>query len=127
MGLCKTVWHIDFYAKQAQYRQYRNSACRKTNPLCLPHKKIPKPLKGLGIRNAGDGGRTHTVSPPTDFESVSSANSNTPAYVGTLLVYQPHAKLSRHPRRDFADKFSDFFCQKALTNGFHAAIIISVA
>ena len=30
--------------------------------------KIPKPLKGLGIRNAGDGGRTHTVSPPTDFE-----------------------------------------------------------
>ena len=46
---------------------------------CLPHKKIPKPLKGLGIRNAGDGGRTHTVSPPTDFESVSSANSNTPA------------------------------------------------
>lgn len=89
--------------------------------------KIPKPLKGLGIRNAGDGGRTHTVSPPTDFESVSSANSNTPAYVGTLLVYQPHAKLSRHPRRDFADKFSDFFCQKALTNGFHAAIIISVA
>ena len=71
--------------------------------------KIPKPLKGLGIRNAGDGGRTHTVSPPTDFESVSSANSNTPAYVSTLLVYQPHAKLSRHPRRDFADKFSDFF------------------
>uniref|UniRef100_UPI003FEF2780 DUF4143 domain-containing protein n=1 Tax=Bacteroides eggerthii TaxID=28111 RepID=UPI003FEF2780 len=25
---------------------------------------------GLGIRNAGDGGRTHTVSPPTDFETV---------------------------------------------------------
>lgn len=50
---------------------------------CLPH-KIPKPLKGLGIRNAGDGGRTHTVSPPTDFESVSSANSNTPAHM--LLV-----------------------------------------
>ena len=32
-------------------------------------KKIPKPLKGLGKRNAGDGGRTHAVSPPTDFES----------------------------------------------------------
>mgnify|MGYP000039055743 CR=1 FL=1 len=30
------------------------------------------PLEGLGIRNAGDGGRTHTVSPPTDFESVTS-------------------------------------------------------
>ena len=49
---------------------------------------------------------------PTDFESASSANSNTPAYVGTLLVYQPHAKLSRHPRRDFADKFSDFFVKR---------------
>ena len=80
--------------------------------------KIPKPLKGLGIRNAGDGGRTHTVSPPTDFESVSSANSNTPAYVGTLLVYQPHAKLSRHPRRDFADKFSDFFLSKGIDKRF---------
>ena len=28
---------------------------------------------------AGGGTRTHTVLPPTDFESVSSANSNTPA------------------------------------------------
>ena len=28
---------------------------------------------------AGDGGRTHTPSRATDFESVSSANSNTPA------------------------------------------------
>ena len=28
---------------------------------------------------AGGGGRTRTVLPPTDFESVSSANSNTPA------------------------------------------------
>ena len=75
---------------------------RKINPFCLSFgtkvadkmadkpeilsatQKIPKPLKGLGIRNAGDGGRTHTVSPPTDFESVSSANSNTPAHM--LLV-----------------------------------------
>ena len=94
---------------------------------CLPNKKYLSGKNHLGTIGAGDGGRTHTVSPPTDFESVSSANSNTPAYVSTLLVYQPHAKLSRHPRRDFADKFSDFFCQKALTNGFHAAIIISVA
>ena len=100
---------------------------RKINPFCLPNKKYLSGKNHLGTIGAGDGGRTHTVSPPTDFESVSSANSNTPAYVGTLLVYQPHAKLSRHPRRDFADKFSDFFCQKALTNGFHAAIIISVA
>jgi len=29
-----------------------------------------------------------------------------------LLVYQPHAKLSRHPRWDFADKFSDFFVKR---------------
>lgn len=47
-----------------------------------------------------------------DFESVSSANSNTPADVGTLLVYQPHAKLSRYPHWDFADKFSDFFVKR---------------
>ena len=56
--------------------------------------KIPKPLKGLGIRNAGDGGRTHTVSPPTDFESVSSANSNTPAQETILLYLLPAKKSS---------------------------------
>ena len=60
--------------------------------------KIPKPLKGLGIRNAGDGGRTHTVSPPTDFESVSSANSNTPAH---MLLVQYTTGLSKN---------QDLFC-----------------
>ena len=79
---------------------------------CLPNKKYLSGKNHLGTIGAGGGGRTRTVSPPTDFESVSSANSNTPAYVGTLLVYQPHAKLSRHPRRDFADKFSDFFVKR---------------
>ena len=53
----------------------------------------PSYIKGLrAIRcGAGDGGRTHTVLPPTDFESVSSANSNTPAdlVVGrTLIEYE---------------------------------------
>ena len=85
---------------------------REINPFCLPNKKYLSGKNHLGTIGAGDGGRTHTVSPPTDFESVSSANSNTPAYVGTLLVYQPHAKLSRHPRRDFADKFYDFFVKR---------------
>ena len=56
---------------------------------CLPNKKYLSGKNHLGTIGAGDGGRTHTVSPPTDFESVSSANSNTPAYVSTLLVYQP--------------------------------------
>ena len=79
---------------------------------CLPNKKYLSGKNHLGTIGAGGGGRTHTVSPPTDFESVSSANSNTPAYVSTLLVYQPHAKLSRHPRWDFADKFSDFFVKR---------------
>ena len=79
---------------------------------CLPNKKYLSGKNHLGTIGAGGGGRTRTVSPPTDFESVSSANSNTPAYVSTLLVYQPHAKLSRHPRRDFADKFSDFFVKR---------------
>ena len=34
---------------------------------------------------AGGGTRTHTMSPSTDFESVTSANSITPAYGGYLL------------------------------------------
>ena len=47
--------------------------------------KPQKVLRLLGFYiSAGGGGRTHTVSPPTDFESVSSANSNTPAHM--LLV-----------------------------------------
>ena len=47
--------------------------------------KPQKALRLLGFYiSAGGGGRTHTVSPPTDFESVSSANSNTPAHM--LLV-----------------------------------------
>ena len=79
---------------------------------CLPNKKYLSGKNHLGTIGAGGGGRTRTMSPSTDFESVSSANSNTPAYVSTLLVYQPHAKLSRHPRRDFADKFSDFFVKR---------------
>ncbi len=36
--------------------------------------------RSLSISGAGGGGRTRTVSLPTDFESASSANSNTPAY-----------------------------------------------
>ena len=48
-------------------------------------KRPQKALRLLGFYiSAGGGGRTHTVSPPTDFESVSSANSNTPAHM--LLV-----------------------------------------
>ena len=35
---------------------------------------------GVHIDGAGGGGRTHTVSPPRDFESRTSANSITPAY-----------------------------------------------
>ena len=36
-------------------------------------------MQGLPA-DAGGGGRTRTVSLPTDFESVTSANSITPAY-----------------------------------------------
>lgn len=35
---------------------------------------------GPSSSGAGGGGRTHTLLPATDFESVSSANSNTPAF-----------------------------------------------
>ena len=33
------------------------------------------------IKNAGGGGRTRTVLPPRDFESRTSANSITPAFI----------------------------------------------
>ena len=39
---------------------------------------------------AGGGTRTHTMSPPTDFESVTSTNSITPAY--TKRYYTRQAK-----------------------------------
>ena len=54
---------------------------------CLPNKKYLSGKNHLGTIGAGDGGRTHTVSPPTDFESVSSANSNTPAWMITVILY----------------------------------------
>ena len=38
---------------------------------------------------AGGGTRTHTMSPSTDFESVTSANSITPAY--EVVFCDPHA------------------------------------
>lgn len=54
----------------------------RRTPLAPHHgyAKSPGNLCSRGFLYAGGGGRTHTVSPPTDFESVSSANSNTPAY-----------------------------------------------
>ena len=48
---------------------------------CLPHKKYLSGKNHLGTIGAGGGGRTRTMSPSTDFESVSSANSNTPANI----------------------------------------------
>ncbi len=42
------------------------------------YKQAP-PHTGRRLLGAGGGTRTHTVSPPTDFESVTSANSITPA------------------------------------------------
>ena len=44
--------------------------------------------EGAVFSGAGGGGRTRTGMSPTDFESVSSANSNTPAYRGILYVKQ---------------------------------------
>ena len=67
---------------------------RKINPFCLPNKKYLSGKNHLGTIGAGDGGRTHTVSPPTDFESVSSANSNTPAQETISLYLLPTKKSS---------------------------------
>ena len=41
--------------------------------------------KSSSLHGAGGGTRTHTVSPPTDFESVTSTNSITPAGTGMII------------------------------------------
>ena len=40
------------------------------------------------LYGAGGGTRTHTMSPSTDFESVTSANSITPAATGSIIHYK---------------------------------------
>ena len=49
-------------------------------------KKSPKTLDVMLVfgHGAGGGTRTHTLSPTTDFESVTSANSITPAHLQSL-------------------------------------------
>ena len=59
-----------------------NEGEKKTQALC---KDLRSSLR------AGGGGRTRTVSLPTDFESVTSANSITPA---ALLLYHRSVGLS---------------------------------
>ena len=49
--------------------------------------KNPRALFSARGFGAGGGGRTRTMSPSTDFESVSSANSNTPAWMITVILY----------------------------------------
>ena len=76
---------------------------------CLPNKKYLSGKNHLGTIGAGDGGRTHTVSPPTDFESVSSANSNTPA-CKQRYYYNCIAPRCQAGRRDLSFfKKTDFF------------------
>ncbi len=52
-------------------RPPRGTGCKNQKPQSKPPR--------LSLFGAGGGGRTRTVSLPTDFESASSANSNTPA------------------------------------------------
>ncbi len=42
--------------------------------------------KGIPLFGAGGGTRTHTMSPPTDFESVTSTNSITPACNSVIIA-----------------------------------------
>ena len=53
---------------------------RKKHLACKRNIKNPLYIKGLWF-GAGGGTRTHTMSPSTDFESVTSAYSITPAYI----------------------------------------------
>ena len=62
---------------------------------------------------AGGGTRTHTMSPSTDFESVTSANSITPAYILlslriTDILYHNFSQKSSTPE-NFLGGFSCFF------------------
>ena len=101
---------------------------RAVRPTHTPQIKKKTPPDKLGeFFYAGGGGRTHTVSPPTDFESVSSANSNTPAYGRYFASIPAPCQIVKASVPGFYGQIFRFFCQKALTNGFHAAIIISVA
>ena len=58
-----------------------NFSKKTNNPNPSPIKKI---WFGLYWFGAGGGTRTHTLSPAKDFESSSSANSNTPAHTRRL-------------------------------------------
>ena len=71
---------------------------RRPSQLFAPSPRLYKsgPQAGYAwgpLLYAGGGGRTHTVSPPTDFESVSSASSNTPACnIGIINRLRPKVK-----------------------------------
>ena len=80
---------------------------------CLPNKKYLSGKNHLGTIGAGDGGRTHTVSPPTDFESVSSANSNTPAYE-QRYYYNCIAPRCQAGRRDLSFFKKQIFLKKSV-------------
>lgn len=51
---------------------------------------------GLNLfkESADDGTRTHTMSPPADFESAASANSATSAYI--FVLHQHDYKIISH-------------------------------
>ena len=76
-------------------------------------KKQGIPLRSIPcFFGAGGGTRTHTMSPSTDFESVTSANSITPAYILLSLritdtLYHNFSQKSSTPE-DFLGGFSQF-------------------
>ena len=55
------------------------------------------------VLNAGSGGRTHTVSPPRDFESRTSANSIMPAYLYNIKIKAPNTKSVKCLKRKERD------------------------
>ena len=59
-------------------------------PLQLPQKRADK-----AVSRAGGGTRTHTVSLPTDFESVTSTNSITPAGGHWFIIQEAFGKFKR--------------------------------
>ena len=68
-------------------------------------RKTPEGIYLREFCGAGGGGRTRTVSLPTDFESVTSANSITPAHLLPFyytLIYLKCKNFIPKNKREFA-------------------------
>ena len=90
-------------------------------------KKIPKPLKGLGIKECRWwGSNPYGVTTNGFWVRLVCQFQHTGVCRYFASIPAP-CQIVKASAPGFCGQIFRFFCQKALTNGFHAAIIISVA